>query len=163
MGYHKEFALGTATLLEGLLKEARNNDALRRIQAVYFRARHNYPASQIAEMTGYSVRTVRNIHSAFLRDGCKTFDLKRPGGRRAAYMPPEEEAAFLLPFIEEGDAGGILVVSKIHKALCAHIGKKVALSTAYDILHRHGWRKIMPKPRHPKADKEAQADFKKMD
>ncbi|MCB9963970.1 MAG: winged helix-turn-helix domain-containing protein [Rhodospirillales bacterium] len=56
--------------------------------------------------------------------------------------------------------GGILEVSPIHKALCARVGRQVALSTVYDLLHRHGWRKIQPRSRHPKADKEAQADFK---
>ncbi|MCK5555611.1 MAG: winged helix-turn-helix domain-containing protein, partial [Alphaproteobacteria bacterium] len=30
-------------------------------------------------------------------------------------------------------------------------------STTYDLLHRHCWRKIMPRPRYPKADKDAQA------
>ena len=65
MGYHKEFPVGTAERLEGLLKEARDNEFFRRVQAVYFRAKFGYPALQIADMTGYSVGTVRNVHSAF--------------------------------------------------------------------------------------------------
>ncbi|MCB9963984.1 MAG: winged helix-turn-helix domain-containing protein [Rhodospirillales bacterium] len=162
MGYHKEFPVGTAERLEGLLKEAGDNEAFRRVQSVYFRAKFGYPAPQIAAMTGYSVGTVRNVHSAFLRDGFAIFDLGRPGGRQAAYMTPSAEAAFLEPFTEAGDVGGILEVSPIHKALCARVGRQVALSTVYDLLHRHGWRKIQPRSRHPKADKEAQADFKKM-
>ena len=76
-------------------------------------------------------------------------------------MTPSAEAAFLEPFTEAGDIGGILEVGPIHKALCTHVGRQVALSTAYDLLHRHGWRKIMPRSRHPKTDQEAQASFKK--
>jgi transposase len=162
MGYHKEFPSGTAEQVESLLKEAKDNDALRRLQSVYFRAKFGYPAAQIAAMTGYSIGTIRNIHSAFLRDGFAIFNPGRPGGRNAAYMSPSAEAAFLESFTHAGDIGGILDVGPIHKALCAHVGRQVALSTAYDLLHRHGWRKIMPRPRHPKADKKAQADFKKM-
>ena len=34
-------------------------------------------------------------------------------------------------------------------------------STIYRLLERHGWRKVVPRPRHPKADVAAQAAFKK--
>ena len=40
-------------------------------------------------------------------------------------------------------------------------GKAVARSTVYRLLERHGWRKVVPRPRHPKADVAAQAAFKK--
>jgi hypothetical protein len=36
----------------------------------------------------------------------------------------------------------------------------VARSTVYRLLDRHGWRKVTPRPRHPKADPAAQAAFK---
>ncbi|MCK5555297.1 MAG: winged helix-turn-helix domain-containing protein [Alphaproteobacteria bacterium] len=56
----------------------------------------------------------------------------------------------------------MLEVRSIHKAHCAKLGKNIPLSTTYRLLHRHGWRKIMPRSRHPKANKESQAAFKKM-
>jgi hypothetical protein len=31
-----------------------------------------------------------------------------------------------------------------------------------DLLARHGWRKLMPRPHHPQRDLAAQQDFKKM-
>src|SRR5215470_3519082 len=34
-------------------------------------------------------------------------------------------------------------------------------STVYNLLHRHGWRKLMPRPFHPKRDLAAQNTFKK--
>src|SRR2546426_8945170 len=33
--------------------------------------------------------------------------------------------------------------------------------SAVELLGRHGWRKLMPRPTHPKASKEAQEQFKK--
>ena len=37
----------------------------------------------------------------------------------------------------------------------------MAESTIYRLLDRHGWRKLVPRPVHPKADLEEQAAFKK--
>jgi hypothetical protein len=34
-------------------------------------------------------------------------------------------------------------------------------STIYNLLARHGWRKLMPRPFHPLRDLAAQNDFKK--
>ena len=34
-------------------------------------------------------------------------------------------------------------------------------STVYNLLHRHGWRKLMPRPFHPKRNLAAQNAFKK--
>ncbi|MCE5241943.1 MAG: winged helix-turn-helix domain-containing protein [Desulfobacteraceae bacterium] len=41
------------------------------------------------------------------------------------------------------------------------VGRKVAKTTIYRMLDRHGWRKIMPRPHHPKSDPKAQEGFKK--
>jgi hypothetical protein len=36
------------------------------------------------------------------------------------------------------------------------IGHATSDSTVYNLLHRHGWRKLMPRPFHPKRDFAAQ-------
>ena len=162
MGYRNELPAGTADRLEGLLRDTREAEVLRRIQAIYLRARHEFFPKQIAQITGYSVGTVYNLHSRYLKEGDCVFDLGRPGGRNAAHMTPEQERAFLEPFAPSGDAGGILEVGPIHRAHCKALGRDIPLSTTYRLLHRHGWRKIQPRSRHPRADREAQADFKKM-
>ena len=69
--------------------------------------------------------------------------------------------AFLAPFFEKAAAGGILVVTEIKQALDTRLGRKVALASVYNLLHRHGWRKIAPDKRHPKTDVEAQENWKK--
>lgn len=161
MSYRNELPEGTGDRLECLLKGTKEAEVLRRIQAIYLRARHGFLPEQIAQITGYSVGTVHNLHSRYLKEGDRVFVLGRPGGRNAAHMTPDEERAFLEPFVESGDAGGILEVGPIHKAHCERLGKAIALSTTYRLLHRQGWRKIQPRPRHPKADREARASFKK--
>jgi transposase len=54
----------------------------------------------------------------------------------------------------------MLSVAEIQQAYRERCGKAVARSTVYRLLERHGWRKIAPRPRHPKADVAAQAAFK---
>ena len=162
MSYRNELPEGTTDRLKVLLKQTKDTEVLRRVQTIYLRARHGFPPKQIAQITGYSVGTVHNLHSRYLKEGDRIFDVGRSGGRNAAYMTPSDEAAFLEPFIEAGDAGGIMEVGSIHKAHCEKLDKDIPLSTTYRLLHRHGWRKIMPRFRHPKTDQKAQADFKKM-
>jgi len=41
-------------------------------------------------------------------------------------------------------------LSDIRAAYDERVGKQSATSTVYFLLERHGWRKIMPRSRHPK-------------
>ena len=86
---------------------------------------------------------------------------KPPGGRNNAYMPRQEEEEFLRPFTERAPSGGIVEVQEIHKAFEARVGERVPKSTIYRLLHRHGWRKIIPRKKHPKSDPLAQEEVKK--
>ena len=44
----------------------------------------------------------------------------------------------------------------------SRLGRQVALASAYNLLHRHGWRKLGPDQRHPKSDVEIQEAWKKI-
>ena len=55
-----------------------------------------------------------------------------------------EEREFLAPFLEPAAAGGVLVVGQIKAALDKRLGREVALASAYNLLHRHNWRKLTP-------------------
>ena len=72
-----------------------------------------------------------------------------------------QEQQLLAPFAERAEAGGMLTVVEIQQAYQEQLGEEVAPSTVYRLLDRHGWRKVVPRPRHPKADLVAQAAFKK--
>ena len=73
----------------------------------------------------------------------------------------EEEKEFLTPFFDKAREGGILVVGEIKQALDKRLGRTVALASAYNLLHRHGWRKLAPDKRHPKSNIVVQDDWKK--
>jgi transposase len=55
----------------------------------------------------------------------------------------------------------VLVVNDIRNALEKHLGHKVVLTTAYNLLHRHGWRKLAPDKRNVAADVKAQEEWEK--
>jgi hypothetical protein len=76
-------------------------------------------------------------------------------------MSLEEEREFLAPFWESAAAGGVLVVGQIKAALDKRLGRAVALASAYNLLHRHNWRKLAPDKRHPQSDPLAQEEWKK--
>jgi hypothetical protein len=76
-------------------------------------------------------------------------------------MSVAQEREFLAPFLESAAAGGVLVVGQIKAALDKRLGREVALASAYNLLHRHNWRKLAPDKRHPQSDPVAQEEWKK--
>jgi transposase len=118
----------------------------------------------IASILGVSRPTVTRHHAA-ARTACSEEPSESRahahGGRRRQTLTIEEEKKFLEHWLASAKEGGVLTVGPIHKALQTKIGRTIALSTTYRMLARHGWRKIVPDTRHPKANPQAQEDFKK--
>ncbi|MGB5984762.1 MAG: hypothetical protein WBG37_05605, partial [Desulfobacterales bacterium] len=65
---------------------------------------------------------------------------KKRGGRRRQNMSVEQEARLLEPFFQKARQGAPLVVADIRKAYESAVGKRVAASTIYRMLARHGWQ-----------------------
>lgn len=147
--------------LKELLEETRTKADFRRVLCVWLRARLGMSSHEAAEAVGYNSGTVRRIQAHYLREGESSLIGKGRGGRRYGNMSVEQEAQFLTGFIEKAKAGSVIVVSEIKSVYEKVLGHKVPKSTVYRMLDRHGWRKIVPRPLHPKADKEAQEAFKK--
>ncbi len=75
-------------------------------------------------------------------------------------MSFEEEATFLEQFKEKGQ---LVEISEIKEAYDKAIGHKSGSAQIYRVLHRHGWRKVMPRSKHPqKASNEAIEASKKL-
>ncbi|MGH2510489.1 MAG: helix-turn-helix domain-containing protein [Rhabdochlamydiaceae bacterium] len=119
------------------------------------------PAEVIALHCGVAKDTVHKLISRYNRFGLTAIETPGKGGRKRFYLTLEQEKQFLQPFFEQAAKGEIATCAKIHAAYEACIGGSVDESTIYRLLARHGWRKIIPRPRHPKAEKEQQEAFKK--
>jgi transposase len=133
------------------LKQARTVEELRQAQAVVLPLAYGLSLAQVAEALGVSVGWACRLRTRFIREGRVSARSRARvcGGRRRQNMSLEEEAAFLAPFLESARAGGVLVVGAIRQALEETLGRAVALASVYNLLHRHGWRKLAPDKRYP--------------
>jgi transposase len=118
-------------------------------------------AEEIATHTGISVSTVRRVISTYNRLGVAAVETPGMGGRRHEYLTLERERAFLQPFFTRAAAGEIATAAEIKQAFETAVQHPVHPSTIFRLLHRHAWRKLVPRPVHPKADPAEQAAFKK--
>jgi Winged helix-turn helix len=76
-------------------------------------------------------------------------------------MTLAEEKTLLAGFAKSAGAGEMLNIHDLKTAYEKAIGHDTSNSTVYNLLARHGWRKLMPRPFHPKRDLAAQNAFKK--
>ncbi len=116
-------------------------------------------AEEIALHTGVSATTVHRVISTYNRQGPAAMETPGKEGRRHQYLTLLEEKEFLSPFFAQAESGEIATMAQIQRSYEAQVGHEVDDSTIYRLLHRHGWRKLMPRPRHPNADPQAQEQF----
>jgi len=138
--------------LERLLRESASKAQLQRIQCVLLRARQGMNSEQIAQLVGWNAGWVRQVWAAFLREGPQGVISQARGGRARSNLTFEAEQALVRKFEAKARSGGLLLVSEIRSAYEQQIGRPAAKSTVYRMLARHGWRKVSPRPRHPKND-----------
>ena len=115
----------------------------------------------IAAAMGVSLSTVNRAHMAYDRGGIKALKPKPIGGRQRENMTLSEEEALLAQFGRAAGAGEMLNIHDLKAAYEQAIGHPTSNSTVYNLLARHVWRKLMPRPFHPRRDLAAQDDFKK--
>lgn len=158
----KPFPADSVERLQQLLKGATTVAEQRRIQAILMRALDASAPERIALVTGLSVNTVRVLHSRYLREG-DAFLVGRPGrgGRRRSLLTPSEEAALLQRHVKSAGEGRMIEAGRFRQDYERQAGHAVAASTVYRLLAKAGWRKVVPRPSHPKKDPAAEAQFKK--
>jgi transposase len=137
-------------------------DPLRRqrIQMVLLRE-SGMTQPSIAAAMGVSLSTVNRAHMAYDGGGLAALKSKPSGGRKRENMALAEEKALLARFGNAAGAGELLNIHDLKAAYEKAIGHATSNSTVYNLLDRHGWRKLMPRPFHPKRNLAAQNAFKK--
>ena len=134
--------------LTNAAKANKRKDVDRRLRALLMRAKGNTLA-EIAQATGYSISNITKLVRTYRAGGLAAIVENHYGGnhRNISY---EEEAALLKPFEKKAEAGQMVEISEIKAAYQAAVGHSIGTSQIYYVLHRHKWRKIMPRSRHPK-------------
>lgn len=147
--------------LKELIQEKWSLGEFERFQCVWLRVALDLNPEQIATGLGWHIVSVRRVQESFAKRGPEIFTAKPKGGRHHQNLSLEEELSFLAPFLDRARSGELSTANEIRKAYETRVGRKIAKSTIYRMLTRHDWRKIAPRPRHPKQDPAAAAAFKK--
>jgi transposase len=121
-------------------------------------------AAGIALALGCSVRAVQDWVARYNRGGPEALRERPHPGR-----PPRLAGAELARFRERLEAGptpedGICTFygPDLRRILEREFGVTLGLQAVYDLLHRHGFSSLMPRPQHKDADEELQAIFKEV-
>lgn len=134
------------------IKEARieNKDkrAEARLKALELRA-EGKKSNEVSQATGFHPAYVTTLVAKYREKGLEAISGNHYGGNRRN-MSVEEEAAILAPFRAKAEKGELVEVSEIEAAYQNAVGHSIGTSQIYYVLHRHGWRKVMPRSRHPK-------------
>lgn len=104
---------------------------------------------EISEKTGFHRSHISNLIRLYFEKGLNSVAEKQyPGNRRNMSFAEEEE--LLAPFKEQAEKGELVEVSAIEAAYREAVGHTIGTGQIYYVLHRHGWRKVMPRSKHPK-------------
>ena len=118
-------------------------------------------AKEVSEQTGLHTGTVTHLVAKYRNHGLEAISGNHYGGNHRN-MSVEEEAEILAPFKERAAKGELVSVSEITRAYQDKVDHPISSGQIYYVLHRHGWRKVMPRSKHPKkaSDEEIAASKK---
>lgn len=109
-----------------------------------------------------SASKVKRVTAEYLKHGLEEVMRNKYKANHRS-LSEEEENDILASFKKKAEAGQLVTVQEIKKAFDKRIGKDTGRGYIYMLLERHGWRKVMPRSRHPKkAGEEAIEASKKL-
>jgi transposase len=147
--------------IEELRKQNKNKNVDRRLRVLLMHA-SGRGREEIASQTEYTVTYISKIVAKYVDNGISAIaDNNYRGNRRN--MSLEEETIFLDRFREQAEDGQIIEVSEIKRAYEEAIGRSIENSHGqiYRVLERHGWRKVMPRSKHPNKASEEEIEASK--
>ena len=140
----------------GAIKQARKGNKNKRVEArlkaLELRA-EGEKASEVAKATGFHAAYVTQLVAKYRDHGLEAITGNHYGGNHRN-MSVEEEAAILAPFKMQAEKGEIVEVREMAEAYQNAVDHPVGKGQIYSVLHRHGWRKVMPRSKPPKKGSE---------
>ena len=134
--------------IEQARKDNKDKRAEARLKALELRAK-GAKSKEVSEATGFHAVSVTRLVAKYRDYGIEAIAGNHYGGNHRN-MSVEEEAAILAPFKERAEKGELVEISEIAKAYQREVEHPVSKGQIYCVLHRHGWRKVMPRSKHPK-------------
>jgi len=129
-------------------KQNRDKQIDKRLQVLELRC-EGKGLAEIASITEFHRSHVSNLIRKYFEEGLQAVSEKHYLGNRRN-MSVEEEDLFLEQFREMAEQGHMLDIHEIRDAYKKEVGHSIGCAQVYRVLHRHGWRKVMPRSKHPK-------------
>ena len=132
-----------------------------RLLALKLKAVDRMRSDVAGKIAGLHTTSVNRIVKRYQQEGIEAIVGVRHHSEHR-YMSREEETVFLAQFQKRSEAGQIIETREIHQAYEEAVGHHVTRNMIYYLLHRHKWRKVVPRSRHEKkASEEAMEAYKK--
>ena len=110
--------------------------------------------TETAAQMNCSEMTVKRMVAEYRDKGLEEFIRNKYTGGNHRSLSEEEEKEILSRFEKLAEAGQVVTGQDIKKAFDERIGKDTGRGYIYMLLKRHGWRKGMPRAKHPKKEDE---------
>ena len=120
------------------------------------------PSSEVAAITSYSTTWLYEVVHRYNTEGASGVGDRRhhnPG--QAPLLPTALRAELEQALDGVAPDGGIWTGPKVAAWMSCKLGRKVHAPRGWEVLQQLGYRSYVPRPRHAKADDEAQESFKK--
>src|SRR5689334_15188030 len=135
---------------------------LRKRLAVWLTAAGPFYAARVAQLLSVAEVSVWRWVGRYNRLGPEGLGPSRRGGRRHGHFGDrQQEAEALAQLHPEALAGDLLSAAPIRAELERAVGRSLSHAGLYQLLARHQWRKLAPRPRHPQTEPEALEAYKK--
>jgi len=118
--------------------------------------------AEVAKATGFTMNHISDLVAKYQKNGLAAIvDNNYKGNRRLLSF--EQEKVILDTFEEKAAKGQVVRVSEIKRAYEKAIDRSLDedKSQIYRVLQRHGWRKVMPRSKHPNKADEATIEASK--
>jgi transposase len=142
-----------------MTKKNQNKRIDRRLQVIILRY-EGCKDSIIGEKVGYHPKRVSQLCAEFKSVGLEVYAKQKYSGNNRS-LNVEDEDAILKAFEEKAKDGTLVTVQEIKQAFDEKLEKDTGRGYIYMLLKRHGWRKIMPRSKHPKKASEEDIDASK--
>ena len=145
--------------IKAAAQQNKNKRVAKRLEVLELRYKEKSNA-EISKMTGFNVRYITALMGLYKKQGLAEFiRIKQTSHRRN--MTEAAEAEVLVMCDQEAEAGKMLTVDTVRKKLEEKLGRETSHNYVYRVMKRQGWRKVMPRSKHPKAASQEEQDSSK--
>ena len=145
--------------LQAAEKATKDKNVSRRLRVLML-CYEGYSAIETAKILGINRSNVYQQYKRYEAEGLRGFtESKYRGNHRA--LTEAQEREILERFEKAAEAGQVVTAQDIKRAFDKVRGKDTGRGYIYMLLERHGWRKVMPRSKHPRAASEEACEASK--